>query len=171
MPVTEFHPFTIRSDGMLRKLITEVTIESQNHTVKVPALWDTGATGTCISLEVASDLHLIPIGMADIGTGDGDIEAPKYLASKIILPNNVSVENVEVAALKIGSQDIGALIGMDIITMGDFVLSYYDGKTYLSFRIPSLQRVDFVKDWEINHILAMKKAKSANQKLQKHRKK
>ena len=32
---------------------------------------------------------------------------------------------------------------MDIISMGDFAISNKDGKTVFSFRVPSLERIDF----------------------------
>jgi hypothetical protein len=35
------------------------------------------------------------------------------------------------------------IIGMDIITLGDFAISNKDEKTVLSFRIPSVDTIDF----------------------------
>jgi hypothetical protein len=36
------------------------------------------------------------------------------------------------------------LIGMNIITMGDFAITNHRGQTVMSFRVPSLQKIDFV---------------------------
>ncbi len=35
------------------------------------------------------------------------------------------------------------LIGMDVITQGDFAITNKDGKTTFSFRSPSLAKIDF----------------------------
>ena len=37
-------------------------------------------------------------------------------------------------------------IGMDIINAGDFVITNVEGKTCMSFQIPSVRRIDFVKE-------------------------
>ena len=37
------------------------------------------------------------------------------------------------------------LIGMDIITLGDFSITNVNGKTVFSFRIPSTETVDYVQ--------------------------
>ncbi len=38
------------------------------------------------------------------------------------------------------------LIGMDIISRGDFAVTNKDGKTTFSFRLPSVAKIDFVKE-------------------------
>lgn len=35
---------------------------------------------------------------------------------------------------------------MDIISKGDFAITNVDGKTVFSFRIPSVETIDFVKN-------------------------
>ena len=37
------------------------------------------------------------------------------------------------------------LIGMDVINAGDFAITNKDGKTVFSFRIPSMERIDFTQ--------------------------
>jgi uncharacterized protein YchJ len=49
---------------------------------------------------------------------------------------------------EIGGGD--ALIGMDIIASGDFAITNFNGKTTISYRTPSIQEIDFVK--QINEI-------------------
>ena len=39
----------------------------------------------------------------------------------------------------------GFLIGMNIISQGDFAITNFEGKTTMSFRVPSLQKIDFVR--------------------------
>ena len=51
---------------------------------------------------------------------------------------------------KIGAQGIDILIGMDIISKGDFAISNYNGKTQFSFRLPSQQDVDYKSEYNNN---------------------
>jgi hypothetical protein len=37
-----------------------------------------------------------------------------------------------------------ALIGMDVITQGDFAITNLNGKTVMSFRVPSIAMIDFL---------------------------
>ncbi len=72
--------------------------------------------------------------------GSGD--TPTYLVN-IFLPNKVAVRDVKVArAPRIAGADV--LVGMDIIGMGDFAVSSYQGETSFSFRFPSMERIDFL---------------------------
>ena len=48
--------------------------------------------------------------------------------------------------MNIGAAGIGVLIGMDIITSGDFSVSNYNGKTVFTFRTPSQERIDYVNN-------------------------
>lgn len=43
-------------------------------------------------------------------------------------------------------KSVGLLIGMNIITKGDFVVTNYQGSTVMTFRVPSLQKIDFVAE-------------------------
>lgn len=67
------------------------------------------------------------------------------------LPNGVTVTNVVVMESEIDNQGIDLLIGMDIISLGDFsVTSEIAGgsrRTCFSFRIPPVETIDYVKQW------------------------
>lgn len=140
------YAFTTKSNnGLRRQLINEVVIESGGKTKKEIALWDTGASGTCISSETVKALGMIPTGKRNIKTPSGCTEVNTYLTS-ILLPNNVEIQDVEVCDSEIGNQGIGVLVGMDIITMGDFAVSNHLGNTVFSFRIPSKKTTDYVAE-------------------------
>ena len=51
--------------------------------------------------------------------------------------------NLSVMDSEIGKQGIDVLIGMDIISLGDFAISNYESKTQFSFRIPSQEHVEY----------------------------
>ena len=48
--------FTITNDNICRRLITKAKIFYDNRNIEIIALWDTGATGSCISESVVKDL-------------------------------------------------------------------------------------------------------------------
>jgi len=109
------------------------------------AIWDTGATGSVITKKVVLDLGLKSVAMTQMKTAGGVVDSPVYIVS-IKLPNKVRMAFVKVSQADDlgGSSDI--LIGMDIIATGDFAVTNIDGKTVFSFRWPSLERIDFVKE-------------------------
>lgn len=109
----------------------------------VTAIWDTGAEISAISTRVATELGLTPVNVARNITAAGEISVYIY-AVNIFLPNNVNFAMVPVTGNDLG--DVDMLIGMDIISKGDFSVTNVDGKTTFSFRIPSMERIDYVKE-------------------------
>lgn len=147
----DFAAFTYNPKTRVNVLITPVELiidENINPDYKkenksYTAIWDTGATNTVISKELAEKLNLTPNGIAVCNTAGGRIEAKKYLISLKLL-NGVEIENIHVTEGIITGSDF--LIGMDVITLGDFAISNVEGQTTFTFRIPSCKRVDFVDE-------------------------
>lgn len=127
------------------KLISTVHVWHGGNKLEVLALWDTGATVTCISDAVAHDLSLPATGMMCINTPSGSKDVCTYLVD-IVLPNDVTVKDVEVCGSDIGEQNLGVLIGMNIITQGDFAVSNFEGHTSFTFRIPSIKNVNYAQE-------------------------
>ena len=134
--------FTEKYKTIQRKLINVAVIEYDGNFIPVTAQWDTGATGTCISKGIVSRLNLQPTGMINVQTPSGIGTMNKYMVN-LILNNEVTILNLPVMDSEIGNQGIDVLIGMDIISMGDFAVSNFDGKTQFSFRIPSQEHVEY----------------------------
>lgn len=107
------------------------------------ALWDTGATGSVITRKVVDECRLKPIGRAIVHHAKGTSSTSVYLVS-VFLPNNVCFRALRVTEGDLAG-DVEVLIGMDIIGRGDFAISNKDGKTVFSFRMPSLERIDFIQ--------------------------
>lgn len=61
-----------------------------------------------------------------------------------LLRNNVIVSDILVIGSEIGNQGIDLLIGMDIIGLGDFAVTNLNGVTQFTFRLPSVESIDFV---------------------------
>ncbi len=74
----------------------------------------------------------------------GETDANTYLIN-IRLESNVEVCSVNVTE-GILNNNIEVLIGMDIIGMGDFAVTNKDGITIFSYRFPSVEWIDFVKN-------------------------
>jgi predicted aspartyl protease len=149
--------FTTTYNGLAREIINDCGIstpfdEKISKGQKPPkihptrALWDTGATGSAITPAVAKLLGLIPSTLANVQHADG-ISLQNVYYVNIYLPNKVVVPFVKVTECKnvVGKFDI--IIGMDIISLGDFAVTNVGKKTTFSFRLPSLTTVDYVKEF------------------------
>jgi len=148
----EARAFNVSYPGISPVLISEVQITSvfepsnppkETDRKKFLAIWDTGATNSVITQKVVQDCGLSPISMAKVHTASGEALSNVYLVS-IWLPNKVIIRQIRVTEGTIGG-DAEVLIGMDIINRGDLAVTNKDGKTNFSFRIPSIECIDFVK--------------------------
>ena len=162
--------FTTISQTITNKLTNNVTIKYNDKTLTVDALWDTGATNTCIAESLIQKLALKSTGKVNMYTPSGVAIKDTYLAD-IILPNNVEVPDLKLTAADLDEQGIGLLVGMDIINRGDFAVSNFKGQTVFSFRIPSEQKTSYVKDIRINNIVGKPHGKGNSKKRHKKKKK
>ena len=120
-----------------------VEVMVDNYPVKMRAQWDTGSVTTCISQEVVSKLKLKPTGSIIITTPSGSATQQTYTLD-LILPDGISFKNLKVIGTQIDALGIELLIGMDVISQGDFAVSNHNGETVFSFRYPSMERTDYV---------------------------
>ena len=148
------HAFTSRADRPTNVLISKITVTEAYNPSSLPAnpikqatcnaIWDTGATASVISHKIVNDLGLQPIRTTKVKNVH-DIQDARVFLVNIIMPNYVEVVGVAVTDAKdIGGADV--LIGMDIIGRGDFAVSIDKGNTMFSFRIPSIEPIDYTKE-------------------------
>jgi predicted aspartyl protease len=123
----------------------EIIIPNTNNVLKINAIWDTGATSTAITQNVVDKLGLLPTGMTNVHTANGTALQNTYIVD-VRLPNQVQVKDVTVTAAAAFSSGCDALIGMDIIGLGDFSVTNYNGETCMSFRIPSCHEIDYARN-------------------------
>lgn len=135
--------FTLKFDKISDKIITDISLYNNNKRISGKGLWDTGATFSCISQQVVKALDLTPTGFTNILTPNGGSVTLNYMVN-VDLPNYVSFESIQVCESEIGKQGIEMLIGMDIISKGNFSISNYDGKTVFSCAFPSFNHMDFI---------------------------
>ena len=143
--------FTKHFDSNVLRIITECQVVIPYDPFRLPAesenlltysaLWDTGATITCVSSRVVADLRLIPLCNTNLALASGSMETEEY-AVDLILPNGLRFPSVRVVRTE-GSDDV--TIGMDLISQLDFAITHPEGKTLFSFQTSSQTSVDFSK--------------------------
>ena len=126
------------------------------------AIWDTGATGSAITPLTAKKLGLAPVGLKMVSGLGGTIQKNTYIVD-IRLPNDIVIPDLSVTEIDNPVDDkgnpidaFGLLIGMDIITRGDMTITNFEGKTVMTFRIPSLVCTDYVQEWTRKNAVANK---------------
>lgn len=138
-----------------------VNIDVKVQIKKFKAIWDTGATHSVITSKIVADLNLKPVGMTVVHTANGQAHQKQYIVN-FYLPNQVMFGMLRVTEAPLHETDI--LIGMDIISQGDFCISNFEGKTVLTFRLPSCAEIDFVKDNQVARL-----PRSERRRLEKER--
>ncbi|CAK7066410.1 MAG: hypothetical protein DELT_01654 [Desulfovibrio sp.] len=105
------------------------------------AIWDTGATSTTITRELADSLKLVQSSETIVEGVTGSSLCRVFLIS-LFLPNDVCFPELEVSDCE-GNIGCDILIGMDVIGQGDFAVTNKDEITTFSFRLPSIERINF----------------------------
>jgi len=152
-----FHAFTIEYKGRVREIITDAGISEPLPTgdkieispddpsiYHTKALWDTGATGCAITARAAKALKIYPVSSTRVCFGDGASDANVYLIS-LFLPNRVMIPMVKVTECRNENETWNLIIGMDIIGHSDFAITNVDS-TVMSFRHPSIKKIDYAKE-------------------------
>lgn len=111
------------------------------------AIWDTGATNSVITKSKARELGLTEINRTIVNGVHGAKEVSVY-AVKITLNNeNISLTAYVTECEELSSNgDTGMLIGMNIISKGDFSISNFNGRTLMTFRVPSIRETNYVSE-------------------------
>lgn len=154
--------FTSKSTiGISRVLQTPVSIHIPNtdDMIAIEAIWDTGATGSAITSRVVQELGLVPTGVSLVSTANGQVMQNTYTIN-IGLPNKVLVGGIVATELDALSGGCDALIGMDIITLGDFSITNHNNNTCFSFRMPSSHEIDYVDSPDFGQVKVVQPASS-----------
>lgn len=137
--------FTIGADGLLRVLKTPCHVSRSFDPAKglpdcapiqFEAIWDTGAATSVITQRVVDACGLRPMRTGYLRGMEGVQKTELYLVN-IYLPGNMAFH--ELPAIK-GNPPKGwwnVLIGMDIISSGDFSVTNRGSRTEFSFRVHS----------------------------------
>ena len=91
-------------------LYTEAAVIKGNKQYTVKAVWDTGATRTAISCELAELMGLSPDGSREFQAASGVVSSDVYEVD-ILLPNDVLLKNVAVTGLELATRSYDLLLG------------------------------------------------------------
>lgn len=132
----------ISVEGIAEKIILPVTIYNpqNNKFINCNGLLDTGASRTGLHENVISELDLKPEGKIDFYTPDGSHSRDLFNVNFKMF-EDVVVNNLSASGFPIYGCDV--LIGMDVISHFDFVLSHSKDSTHISIRYPSGGRIIF----------------------------
>ncbi|MDE2638788.1 MAG: aspartyl protease family protein [Chloroflexota bacterium] len=144
------YSYTIRYQGIVSALITPCAISAswdpleekpEPVAVRYQCLWDTGAKISAVTKRVATDLGLPTEALLPIQHAGGtSVDVPQHYVN-LLPPGGMLIVGRPVAQLPLASFDV--IVGMDIISRGDFAISNFDGYTTFTFRIPSAEEFDF----------------------------
>lgn len=81
----------------------------------------------------------------DIATANGIVRVPTYF-THLKFTNGLKFDDWELTQFQFTNDDCDLIIGMDIITQGDFSITNLGGRTIFSFRIPSQHSIDYEQD-------------------------
>ena len=153
MPATtRVYTFTLKGKGIIfNRIHTPVHIakpssiaDFNNATkIEIQGIWDTGATNTVITQKVIDALKLTPTGMTTVNTASEEGRQAQTYVIDLYLNPQLRFSGLQVTEGKI-SNNIDCLIGMDIMNHGDFSITNFNGKTTMSFRLPSLHEIDYL---------------------------
>jgi len=143
--------FTAQFSRIVEYIITPLYIESaldEGQKILVNALWDTGANKSVIRPEIVEKLNMKCISLGEMGGISGKSNLCGVYFVNIHFPNKKIMKDV--CIIENYPPTCEVLIGMDVISKGDFAISNYNGKTTFTFRSPSLSELCFC---EHNYIL------------------
>ena len=150
--VLEFHRFSRTDRGFNSLIVTNGGVGQDTAVGVIPQfepcrmLWDTGAQTSCVTSRMVNLLGLKPVGKATFQDYSGNRESLIYKVT-FCLPDNLIVSGVPVSE-SFDNQQYDVILGLDIISHGDFHLTGQGGDRTLSFCYPSIEKLTF--EGEVN---------------------
>jgi hypothetical protein len=143
-PGVQYSAMTARADGIPPDIRSPVKVRlplpfpADSHDwVATEALWDTGATNSVISNDFAARLKLPVVSKATTIGIHGPKEVDVFMID-ILLMDRVNFQGWLVSSGDTGPTTPDMIIGMDIITKGDFTFMNGPDGYVFSFIVPSL---------------------------------
>lgn len=99
------------------------------------ALWDTGSTESLISEKIVKMIEPILKNKSKYVTRDVVIECETYAVS-LSLSDEITFRDVLMKKADLSDKNVDIIIGMDIISRGDFEIRNYNNLVEFAFRIP-----------------------------------
>lgn len=129
--------FSVDFGGIEDAIVCDVAVANSDDSspkfTQCRSLWDTGAAYSVISKRLVDALGADPIDQGFAYTVQGTYRPNVYMVD-VMLPNKMLVRGLRVSDGVFEDADI--LIGMDIIKLGDLMVSNR-GNTRFTFRVPA----------------------------------
>lgn len=118
-----------------KALESYISIGGEGSMMSAKALWDTGVAQSCISYEIVKMIEPKRISKAkSVTSTSSTIE--EIFSISISLSDEITFRDVAVKATNFKEKNADMLIGMDIISRGDFEVRNLNGITQFAFSIP-----------------------------------
>lgn len=107
--------------------------EQDANNVICKALIDTGAMLTCISTRIANHMKMIPSGTMRVTAANGHTDIVNTHIINLTMGGDIRFPLVKVPRLHMEDEDM--IIGMDILSQGDLLISNTEGTTTFVFQV------------------------------------
>ena len=118
-----------------KALESYVAVGGESSMMAVNALWDTGSTESLISEKIVKMIEPILKNKSKYVTRDVVIECETYAVS-LSLSDEITFRDVLMKKADLSDKNVDIIIGMDIISRGDFEIRNYNNLVEFAFRIP-----------------------------------
>lgn len=118
-----------------KALESYVAVGGEGSMMAVNALWDTGSTESLISEKIVKMIEPILKNKSKYVTRDVIIECETYAVS-LSLSDEITFRDVLMKKADLSEKNVDIIIGMDIISRGDFEIRNYNNLVEFAFRIP-----------------------------------
>lgn len=140
---------THKANGIVDKIVTPVTVKNAlaERQINTNGLWDTGAQNSAITSKAAKQLGLTAIKKANIRGVHGVQEVNVYYIEIVLNNPDITLKCLATECNELSNDgSVDLLLGMNVISRGDFSISNFGGNTTMTFRVPSLEDKDFVAE-------------------------
>ncbi len=141
--------FSINYGQIVESVVTECIVSNvdeedsskqNNGGVRCLAIWDSGATSSIITRNIIDNLKLQPVGVCQVaGIHGTEYEYTYYI--NLTVPGDMTFKTLEVSEGDL--EDVDFLVGMDVISQGDFCISNGNNETIVAFRSPPGEPIKF----------------------------
>jgi hypothetical protein len=125
-------PYAVISDVIAREATNYTETNPASKCFKTRAFWDTGAQICAISKRLAQAMGLVQAGTVDAGGFGGDSKETPFYRIDLTLPDSQPFYSLAVVEYA-GKPAHDIIIGMNIITAGDFALTREASGTRFTF--------------------------------------
>ncbi len=149
----ELHAFTRSYSRISNEISSAVRVSNiaTDKTENTFAIWDTGATHSVITRSMVEKLKLVQVSFAKVKGVHGIKDNIPVYGIRLSLDSIDFILDVTEYEELVDDGSHCILIGMDVINRGDFAISNFNKQTTITFRTPSVSKIDFVTETDIKY--------------------